>query len=65
MKCDFAGIGVDEVAVGQQAEVGVDLISADPGDGFRNQFLLSHFLYFLQGGIEGLAVFEALESRPK
>jgi hypothetical protein len=42
VQSDLAGIRVDEVTLRQQIEVRGDLVGADAGNGFGDEFLLGH-----------------------
>jgi hypothetical protein len=57
---DLARIGQDEVPVRQQAEVGGDLVVADPGDPFGDQFLFGHFTFFVKAVVQRGAEPQAL-----
>ena len=58
---DLRGVRVDEVTVGEETEVRIDLVGTDAGDGFRDEFLLGHFFLFLMAGVERRAKFKPLK----
>src|SRR3954471_17968667 len=64
MEGDFVRIGVDEVSVGKETEVGVDFVRADAGNRLRDEVLLGHFFLFLQGSVKSFTLFEPLERSP-
>ena len=53
---DLGPFRVDKIAVGQETEMGRDLIIADAGDALGDEFLLGHELLGFVAGGEGGAV---------
>src|ERR1700727_865338 len=53
MERDFAAIGQDEIAVGQEAEVRRDFVVADARYAPGYKFLLGHLSLFVVAGIDG------------
>ena len=62
---DLVGLGVDEVAVGEQIEVRGDLVRVDAGDLLRNEFLIDHLLFLTVTEVQGGAWLQALEGSPE
>src|SRR5690606_28029836 len=58
---DLVGVGLDEVALGKEPEVGDDFFGADAGDLAGNEFLLGHLLFLFVSGVDSVAQIEVLE----